>query len=176
MSIGKLTQRALQESSGELPSAAKRKKALCHTNRANFRDGQCKQCWNTANITAAVERIMPDATAVEKRNYGHELEEAHRTVEYIENLGRQARRILEDNLPGYATMHFEGAKIAAADGDTRPAEWALSQVKAGKETPVQPPAKTAAESGIRIFIGVQTNGEGQTKVEGKVIDVEATPV
>ncbi len=172
MSIGKHVQRALTESDGELPKVAKGRKALCHPTKANYLDGQCKDCVNRAAITRAVEAKMPHADDKLKKQYANELTELHRSVEYIEGLGRQARGILEDNLPAYAAMHFEGAKIAAADGDTRPAEWALSQVKAGKETPVQPPAKTAGESGIKIFIGVQMAGNGEPVEAGtKVIDV-----
>jgi hypothetical protein len=148
---------------------AKRGKAVCHPTRSNFKDGLCESCVNRELIDKAV-------TAQQKKHFDNEIEALHHTVEFLEEITQKARRILQENLPGYAAMHFAGATIAAAQGDTRPAEWALTQVKAGKETPVQPPAKTAPESGLKIFIGVRSDAGPSITVgaEHSIIDAETS--
>jgi hypothetical protein len=106
-------------------------------------------------------------TRIEKKQL-NELTELHRSVEYIEGLARTARAILEDRLPAYADLHYKAAEIAATHGDSRPSEWALTHVKAGKEQVVAPPAKTAVEGGVKVFIGVKIDG-GQ----GEIVSAES---
>ena len=84
----------------------------------------------------------------------NEIEAAHREVQRMENTRDLARKILEQNLADYANLHFEGAKIAAEKGDTRPAEWALTHAKSQGKTVVDPPAKLTPDSGVKVFVGV----------------------
>jgi hypothetical protein len=39
-------------------------------------------------------------------------------------------------------LHMEGARIAAAEGNTKPTEWALERIAEGKDRIVDPPAPT----------------------------------
>src|SRR5690606_35160895 len=63
------------------------------------------------------------------------------------------------NLPTYARLHLEAATIAAAAGDARPAEWALSNLTSDGQRAVEI-TKAAAEgnSGVKVFIGVKVGG------------------
>ena len=55
----------------------------------------------------------------------------------------------------YARLHYKGAKIAAAKGDTRPAEWALIHSRA-----VQPVEKTVSSTnvGVQVYVGALLPG------------------
>lgn len=135
---------------------AREGKALCHPNRKKkTEDGLCAPC-------AVAERRVTDlATRDQKRQLRADLAKLHETVEYVEQLGKQARAILEENAAEYAELHIEGARIAALDGNTKPAEWALTHLKMGKEKPIIEPAQRESEgddSGVRVFIGVKVAG------------------
>lgn len=150
------------KSNPDAPDAlATRSTPACHPDRRLHAEGLCRECYSVINRDAL--------TKVEKQQLT-ELAEMHREVEYVEGLGRQARALLESRLPAYADLHFKAAEVAARSGDSRPAEWALSHVKAGKEQVVAPPAKTAAEGGVKVFIGVKIDG-GQ----GEIVEAEALP-
>jgi hypothetical protein len=133
----------------------------CHPDRRYFAKGMCRECYGLVD--------RDSMTTLEKKQL-NEMTELHRSVEYIEGLARQARAILESRLPAYADLHFHAAEVAALSGDSRPAEWALTHIKAGKEEVVRPPAKTAPEAGVKVFIGVKIDG-GQ----GEIVSAEALP-
>lgn len=97
-------------------------------------------------------------------------------VQDIEELGRKARTILQTHLPQYALLHYQGAQIAASKGDTRPAEWALQAVKTPKGgAPVEPPAKTAPETGIKVFIGVGLGNMPAQAITAQVVELPPLP-
>lgn len=145
-----------------------RKKALCHPRREHYQDGMCRKCF------ALEER--PKGTAgmpvadIKKYN---ELVELHRSVEYVDKLAKTAHAILNENLVEYARLHLEAARIAAADGDSKPSEWALTHVKAGKgQKPVaEPPAKapSGGEGGVNVYIGLKL---GEMPPQNLVVEAE----
>lgn len=147
--------------------------SVCHPEkRAYAADGRCRACAQKPDSAFAV--IPHPTTAVQKRNA--ELQALYQATEQVEEYARLAKRIVHQHLPEYAFMHLQGAQIAAAKGDTRPAEWALSQVKAGKEGPVaEPPAKTAPETGVRVMIGIGLGNLPQGAVSAQIIDVPVGP-
>ena len=84
-----------------------------------------------------------------------------------------ARDIINENLSEYARMHRAGAEIAAAKGDTRPAEWALERTKV-----VEKDTQSAVPTGFAVKIGVVLPGLGegarlgiQAGVDDKPIDI-----
>ena len=89
-----------------------------------------------------------------------ELVDLHRLAEHVNALGRQARAILTERLPDYADLHFEGAQRAAEDGDTRPAEWALTHLRPGGEPVAELPQKAAPADGggVKILVSVPIGG------------------
>lgn len=79
-------------------------------------------------------------------------------------LRENARDILHGNLDRYAELHQQGAAIAAAKGDTRPAEWALERTKV-----VEKDTQSAVPTGFTVKIGVVLPGLG----EGARLGIEA---
>lgn len=71
----------------------------------------------------------------------------------------EVRERIERNADKYASMHLSGARIAAAEGDTRPAEWALE--RAGIVKP--PPKESADVGGIVVNVGIALPGLGLDK-------------
>lgn len=126
--------------------------AHCHPDRELYANGLCGVCFFDST------RVPVKA---EDRAERQALVELHKGVEYVVNLGKQAKAILRENLPRYAELHLTAAEIAAADGDARPAEWALESVIAGSEGPAAtPPVKggTGGEGGVKVFIGIKMGG------------------
>ncbi len=103
----------------------------------------------------------------------NEVEAARMVVERMENQVLVARKFLQDRLHEYAQLHFEGASVAAAKGDTRPAEWALTHAKIEGEAVVEPPAKEAPDTGLKIYIGVPLAQLPASAIGDGVIDVKA---
>ena len=125
------------------------RQAICHPDRRHVAIGMCASCYR--------ESLRAPRTALEVQRH-NELMALHEQVQYAESLGRQARAVLQDHLPQYAELHFEAAAIAAEQGDARPAQWALEQVKAGKAAVVDPPRKEAGDSGVQVFVGIRMGG------------------
>jgi hypothetical protein len=147
-------------------------KALCHPHRDLCADSLCKECF------AAREELLdsadPDETG-KPLTQKQILAKLQRHTEFIEGMARAAetleahmkgygivaRQILESNLPRYALLHVKAATVAAEDGDAKPAQWALQNLKPGGRAAVEPPPKVVAEKGdkVQVLIGVNM---GQT--------------
>lgn len=127
--------------------------AGCHPERETYANDLCGVCYFDAT------RVPVDPKKKEERQA---LVAMHQQVTHLKNLYLEAKAILRENLPRYAELHLTAAEIAAADGDARPAEWALQSIPGGKdEGPVAtPPAKAGSvgEGGVKVFIGVKIGG------------------
>ena len=149
----------------------KRTKALCHPNRkAVTGDGLCSACF-----VAQIRETQPNKKELVKLR--HMLVDLHKDAEYVKHLAKQAEAIVQSHLPDYAELHFEGAQVAALEGNTKPAEWALTHIKPGKdEKPIiEPQAKEQGpDSSVRVFVGVKVAGLADTHTE-HVIDAERVP-
>lgn len=105
----------------------------------------------------------------------HEVAAAHKVVEKMENSALLARKILERNLADYATMHYEGARVAAEKGDTRPAEWALTHAKVEGQAAVEPPTKLSGDTGTRVLIGIRVGSMPTESLDAEIISVPDEP-
>jgi hypothetical protein len=124
-----------------------RRSPRCHPDRPQVdKTGLCYECFVGGD--AAKQLSIADAT---------KLIDKHASGKAGEALKAKALALLMENLPEYALLHREGAKIAALKGDTKPAEWALTTIKElGGTAVLEPPAKTAAptEGKFQIMVGV----------------------
>lgn len=104
----------------------------------------------------------------------NEIEAARLTVAQLEHTRDTARKFLASKQLEYAQMHLEGARNAAAKGDTRPAEWALTHVKTEGKTAVDPPVKDTAGAGqgLKVFLGINIGGLPQEAVTAEIIPME----
>jgi len=142
--------------------------AVCHPQRTQVLRGLCKECYDTQPLAIRLK----DAADVKA------LTKLQDDVKKLESMTQEAKEILRKRLPDYARLHWMGAEIAAAKGDTRPTEWALQSVKEGKETVVDPPQKTApAEggAGVKVFIGFNVSGLQKTNDASNVVDADSAP-
>lgn len=89
----------------------------------------------------------------------------------------KAKELLEGNARRYAELHMDGAELAAARGDTRPAEWALLHTRTVESVKGQ----GEGAQGVIVQIGMILPGCGgdapvvsvTTKsVEAPVLDAE----
>ena len=135
-------------------------KPACHKRRRYYADDLCEKCyWAKRGV-----RTPDIAQQVE-------LTELHKVVAHLEFLHQSARAIIAERLPMYAALHFDAALNAAREGDSRPIEWALTNVKAGKGVAptVDPPAKSGPQdTGVKVFIGVNLGGPADAE---KVIEM-----
>jgi hypothetical protein len=129
----------------------------------------------TAVAEKKTGRAALRAMELEVKRLQREVDAAHKAVSKIENNALVARKILEQNLAAYAEMHFEGAKIAAAEGDTRPAEWALTHAKVEGQAAVEPPTKIAADTGTKVFIGIKVGSMPVDALEAEIISSTEEP-
>jgi hypothetical protein len=104
-----------------------------------------------------------------------EIDAAHKAVAKMENNALIGRKILEQNLPDYARLHFEGAKVAADKGDTRPAEWAMTHAKSGGQTVVEAPGRSAGDTGTKVFIGIKVGSMPLESLEAEIISSSEEP-
>lgn len=125
--------------------------ALCHPDRPHVGKGLCQQCFHTPEAELDTEKRI-------KRARYLEVVELHKAVDYITQQHDIAQAILVERLPEYAELHKRAAEVAAEKGDARPIEWALQSVKVGKKTVVEPPAKIAPETGVKVYVGVNIGG------------------
>jgi hypothetical protein len=129
----------------------KRNEPACHPERPMFeKSGLCRECYLGGE--AAKNLSFEEALKLAKKY-------SDPTTRAI--IKEQALATLIQHLPDYARCHVEAAKIAAAKGDARPAEWALTTIKAAGDTAVlEPPAKVApaGDGGVKILIGVPLGG------------------
>lgn len=112
----------------------------------------------------------------EVKRMEHEIAAMHKTTEAMEATYATARQFLANKQFEYAQLHFEGAQVAAAKGDTRPAEWALTHVKAEGQSVVEPPAKVAADTGVKVFLGIKIGGVPEDAMRVETISYESAPV
>lgn len=166
---------------GRTPSIVKSDKATCHPGRKNYRDGICRECYGARKLPSS-EFKLPKSLASLSKAERTELQELHRQAQILEEQAQLAGAYLQYHLPVYAKAHVEGALVAAAKGDTKPAEWALSHVKPpkGGSPVVEPPAKAPAESGIKVFVGVKvgalTGIQGASEHVVQISDADMSPI
>lgn len=119
-----------------------------------------------ATLPAPLRQMQREVKRME-----NEVDAAHRVVDKLENTAQTARKILEQNLAAYATLHYEGAVVAASKGDTRPAEWALVHAKSQGQAAVDPP-KTQPDTGTKVFIGIKVGAMPLGQGTAEIISVE----
>lgn len=142
--------------------------ADCHPTRETHAEGLCAVCFFDSQRTLR-EQARPK-TALEVRQK-HTLIELHQEVQRVVELGKAAKAILRENLPRYAELHLTAAEVAAANGDARPAEWALQSVKGEKgERVVEPPKSDGGGGGVKILIGVNMGGLPAASATVETID------
>lgn len=110
----------------------------------------CLECYVSGDASTSL--ALKDAVALAEK-YGDPAE--------VKAIKERVLALLFERLPEYASVHFEGAKMAALKGDTRPAEWALTHIRRPGDTAVLEPPKKESEggsSGPRVIIGVQLGG------------------
>jgi len=123
--------------------------ATCHPTRETYMDGMCGVCYFDNR------RVPTDPKRLEERK---ELVRLHQDVARVDQLAKEAKAILKENLPRYAELHLTAAEVAAADGDARPAEWALQANMGGEPVAKSPKASEGAGGGVKIYIGVKVGG------------------
>lgn len=150
--------------------AKEKKAAKCHPDREQVgKTGQCHECYIGGGATPKQLSIQDAIKIAEK----------HADPAFAKILKQQALALLMEQLPTYAMLHIEAAKMAALKGDARPAEWALQTIReAGGQAVVEPAAaKAVAESGTKVFIGVSLGGalppSGSSNVVEAVVSTDA---
>ncbi len=146
-------------------------KALCHPSRPNFGQGLCRQCWILRDQGVRPKEMTIGRTEGKKAMH-NELVAMQQAVEYLEGLGRAANAILRENMPEYAELHMEAARNAAAEGDSKPAEWALQHVKMTGKPVVDPPQKADTGAGVKIFLGIKVGGIPEQAIQAIAIEGE----
>jgi hypothetical protein len=142
--------------------------ALCHPTREAHKDKLCAVCFFDQKRLAEGARAPKSALEVQQRQ---ELMTLHAQVQHVTALAKEAKAILRENLPRYAELHMTAAEVAAANGDAKPMEWALTAIKGEKgERVVDPPKTEAGGAGIRVMIGVQIGGLPTGAGTAEVID------
>lgn len=152
--------------------------AECHPDRREIRDGHCKECLALERLQKSGQKLLAK-TALEQTAVAEVM--AH-DMEYLQDLATEAKRILQERLPDYARLHYDGAMVAAANGDTKPSEWALERVdaavpKAGAGAIAPKKDGDGPGGGVRIMIGVNLGGGTSTAtpniaIEGETIDLQ----
>lgn len=127
-------------------------RAVCHPKRPHVEKGLCRQC------LLADEKNAPVGSNKLVRKRQFELMEMHKNAEHIASLYDETKAIMRDNAPKYAELHYQAAAAAAEKGDSRPAEWALQNVKMKDAPVIDPPAKEPVTSGVRVFVGINMGG------------------
>jgi hypothetical protein len=84
----------------------------------------------------------------------------------------EARQNFQSRAIEYAEIHIQGARVAAASGNTKPAEWALKQIESQGQRVV--PRDTAEDSGgIRIILANVRLGGMDVKEEPQIETIDA---
>jgi hypothetical protein len=141
--------------------------ATCHPGRPAHLDGLCAVCWFD-NREKALATAGPRELTGKEKERRRELVAMHQKVSHLGTLYKEAQAILRENLPRYAELHLTAAEVAAANGDARPSEWALSSARGPKgERIVEPPAKDAGTggSGVKIVIGINMGAMPEATAE-----------
>lgn len=143
--------------------ARQRRTPTCHPDRVQLGEtGLCHECYMGRH---AKQLDVREALA---------LIEKHGDPAEVARLRETALAILQENLPEYARIHMEGAKMAALKGDTKPAEWALTTIKNGQAAPVvEPPTKVApGTGGVKVIVGVNLGGITPGAAPSNVVEAD----
>lgn len=134
---------------GQGPRKVKGGRAICHPRRVALADGLCRECYKAQSATF----LKPS----DRKKTQQQLAKLQETDGYLESLFSGARAQLLEDLPEYATLMMQAARLAAAKGDARPAEQALRIIKAAGIKPVveEAPKAVDAGGGFKVFIGVK---------------------
>lgn len=149
-------------------------------------------------VEALIASVRGDEPEQELQTRGRALALAlGRTPAAIRKAVVSARERLQESAGTYAELHLEAARVAAREGDAKPAEWALERITAptedgkGLERVVEPikgagQVQTMPVVNIGIGLGGIAPGAKLTPqveiqripvaaIEGKLIDVEDEP-
>jgi len=105
--------------------------------------------------------------------------EAECSPETVRKVIRKARATLASRAEFYADTHATAAVIAAAQGDAKPAQWALERIAEGEDRVIdapKEPTKGAGNTGPVFNFGFKIGGMGTSPasalpaVEGVVLD------
>lgn len=154
-----------------LPSVIKPELAICHPERTNYLDGMCQAC--------AEKRLKRLETSPHLRSLPADarslLVEVRHLKAVLDEQIAVAKTYLQYHAPIYAQLHLEGAETAAQKGDTRPAEWALEHLKSPAGTAVvEAPTKVAADTGVKVFVGVKIGGMPEQMLTADVVEINAS--
>lgn len=157
-------------------------RALCHPRRPNFADGKCKACF--ARDVVMVNGGLGGLASGDQEyvNRGR-LVEFHSAVDRIQTLVAEAQAILRERLPKYADLHWKAAQVAAVNGDTRPIEWFLQNLKLPpglKLTEAQkgaPGNEGGGDKGVKVVVGIHMGALPADVMRADVvtIDTKALP-
>lgn len=160
-------------------------KALCHPHRGMWSDGLCEPCCRVRDrALAPINRLLGESLDNPIKMSDREgILELHKSVEYVRGLARAADAILKHHLPRYAELHLQAAEVAAKDGDARPAQWALENIKPGPgekaviDAPkLGPGGRDSGPGGVQVFVGIALGQVPASASTAQVVDVKATPV
>lgn len=104
------------------------------------------------------------------------------TGKSVKELVKQARERFLSRVNDYVDIHIEAARVAAADGDAKPAQWALERIAAEGERVVELVADPRAmpspmQGGINIGVmvgGIPAPPATQT-LDTAIVDADALP-
>lgn len=144
--------------------AAAKRAPSCHPDREQVgKTGLCHECY-IGGTGGGKQLSIQDAIKIAEK---------HADPAFAKILKQQALALLMEQLPIYAQLHIEAAKMAALKGDARPAEWALTTIReAGGQAVVEPAAAKPAPDagGIKIFFGVNLGGAPKELAASNPID------
>lgn len=121
--------------------------AVCHRKRrAVNADLLCRPCLNKRLMRAERSDLSPEQALERVQTQG------------VEKIADKVRAFMQANQPEYARLHLEATRVAAAKGDAKPAEWALTNIRTGDNPIVSPPKDGGGGGGIKVMIGVQIGG------------------
>lgn len=155
----------IEEKSAEIAKMAKMADFCGHPDREGNDAGYCAECWA---LFRAEQGLDPEGDV--------EWDRVQTRLANLLDLPEQKDRVLKRrmkalkakmvlNLPIYADLHLEAAKIAAAEGDAKPAQWALEKVGIDGENVIDAPkAGDKNEGGVKVVIGVKVAGVPETAV------------
>lgn len=155
---------------------------LCHPRREFYADSLCKECFDVRDFMLSGQ--LPEGADT---SMAAKLRRMMRSAEFVEGLARAAatmqanmagfakvaKMILETGLPEYAQLHMQAARAAAEEGDSKPMEWALTHLKPGGQSVVEPVAKAPSNASerVQVMIGVQLGNVPTGAVTATVVEI-----
>lgn len=76
----------------------------------------------------------------------------------VREIIRAARLKLRERADFYVEAHALATATAAANGDAKPAQWALTQIAEGEDRVIDPEAKATATGPIQLTVGFALGG------------------